>query len=53
MKAKVYVDSKISGLMVQIKHILIAKCDLCFQYHDAKEISFYIFCDAKLGPKYE
>ena len=33
---------------VQIKCIAIAKCDLFFHYCNAKEISFYYFCDTKL-----
>ena len=33
---------------VRIKHILITKCNLFFQYCDAKEISFYDFRDTKV-----
>ena len=32
-------------IRVQIKHIVITKCNLFFCYRDAKEISFYYFCN--------
>ena len=34
--------------MVRIKRSAVVKCDLFFHYLDAKEISFYCFCDTKL-----
>ena len=37
----------VEGLKVQIKHIVIVKCDLFFHCHDAKEISSYYFHDTK------
>ena len=39
--------------MVQIKHIKIVKCDLFFHYCNAKEISFYYFCDTELCGKHQ
>ena len=38
---------------IRIKHIAISKCDLFFHYRDAKEISFYDFCDKKLCARHE
>ena len=38
---------------VRIKCIAFAKYDLFFHYRDAKEISFYYFCDTKLFAKQE
>ena len=41
------------GTRIRIKRIAIVKCDLFFHYSDAKEISFYHFCDTKLRAKHE
>ena len=38
---------------VRTKRIGIAKCDLFFRYHHAKEMSFYYFLDTKLCTKHE
>ena len=35
------------------KHVAIAKCDLVFHYCNAKEISFYYCCNAKLYAKHK
>ena len=43
--------TRISWDRVQIKHIANVKCNQFFHYRDAKEISFYYFCDARLYAK--
>ena len=39
--------------MVEIKHIMVAKCNLFFYYHDAKVISFYNFDNTKFCAQHE